>query len=106
MWVTRDDETPCAGAEGEWDDPLAQMIDSVPHWILAAGATGVTQHPNLVIGNKTFFNKLAEICHDLVGPTSNLSCMPGMDVEPTLCWSTTTWDQTTLTIWWHEPNKN
>ena len=72
MWVTRDDETPCAGAEGEWDDPLAQMIDSVPHWILAAGGTGVTQHPNLVIGNKTFFNKLAEICHDLVGPTSNL----------------------------------
>ena len=52
LFVARDDEAPRPGGEGEWDDPLAQMIDRAPHWIPAGGGASATQHPNFVINNK------------------------------------------------------
>ena len=63
LYVVHEQETPMDKLEGYWEDPLMQMIDWAPHWILAAGGVGAIRHPNYVVDNKMVFDKLTEICH-------------------------------------------
>ena len=54
------------GEEDIWDDPLDQMIDWAPHFILQVGANP-TRLPTFIMDNKTVFDKLAEM-------TRNYAC--------------------------------
>ena len=64
QYVAQEDEHPTDGLEANWDEPLAQMIDHIPHWISPVEEDGDTHDLTFMVDNKTFFNKLAEICCD------------------------------------------
>ena len=79
LYVVCEQETHMDKPEGHWEDPLMQMINWAPHWILATGGVGAIRHLSYVVDNKMVFDKLAEyVARMVAGYISILSYIGAM----------------------------
>ena len=83
LYVVCKQEAPMDEPEGHWEDPLMQMIDRAPHWVLAAQGVGAVHHPSYMVDNKMVLtNWQRYVALTVAGHISNHSCTDTMVDQP------------------------